>query len=460
LSRLLQSFAATLLLAASFLLTPRAHASETPAEHAANVYAAQQLETHPAYSNLPDFSLPAAKLVEAQHLEQAAVRTRFVGIAWDLLQFVLILWLGIAAWIRDRALHAGASLRSRGARFRAFWLECLVFTVLLNALLLVLNAPLGIYRHWLVRSYGLSVQGWHGWLADQAKSAGLGLLGALFAFALIEFLLRSLRRTWWLALWGIVAPLFLVLVYIYPLVIDPMFNKFEPLARTQPELVARLEQVVQKGHMDIPPERMFLMKASAKVTTMNAYVTGFGGSKRVVVWDTSLKHGTPDEVLFIFGHESGHYVLGHVRQGMLESFAGMFFAFALAHLAACALLRRFGARWHIPSLQDWGALVVLLFVLAVFETISEPIVNAFSRAKEHAADVYGQEAIHGLVTNPQAVAQGSFDTMGENSLDVPNMPLYLEYWFGSHPQIGRRAAFAHAYDPWAPGMQPKYFPQQ
>ena len=118
--------------------------------------------------------------------------------------------------------------------------------------------------------------------------------------------------------------------------IDPLFNKFEPLQKTNPELVARLEQVVEKGHMNIPPERMYLMKASEKVSTMNAYVTGFGNSKRVVVWDTSLQKGTPDEVLFIFGHESGHYVLNHIEMEFFLDLRGIC-SFALSRLPLCAV---------------------------------------------------------------------------------------------------------------------------
>ena len=79
---------------------------------------------------------------------------------------------------------------------------------------------------------------------------------------------------------------------------------------------------------------------------------------------------------------------------------------------------------------------------------------------EHAADVYGQEAIHGLVADPQATAKGAFDVLGTTSFSDPNPSPFYEFWTYSHPSIGRRAAFAKAYDPWAPGMEPKYFPKE
>jgi Zn-dependent protease with chaperone function len=120
-------------------------------------------------------------------------------------------------------------------------------------------------------------------------------------------------------------------------------------------------------------------------------------------------------------------------------------------------IEKFGERWGVSSQNDWAALAVLLLAFSVFSMLLEPVQNAYSRHDEHAADVYGQEAIHGLVADPQTTAVGAFDALGQTSFDDPNpSPLY-ELWTYSHPSIGRRAAFARAYDPWAQGFEPKYF---
>ncbi len=440
-------------------ISPAAQASETAAEHAANVYAVQQLAAAPAHGNLPDYALPPDKLAKAQHLETIRTAMDFGGTAWSLLQFILLLWLGVIAWMRNRALASSAALRAENKTKRAFWLECLVFTCLYNLLSTLLDLPLSLYHQHLARSYGLSVQSWGGWWIDFAKSFALGLLGGFLLFALLMWLIRKLPRSWWLVGWAVVTPLLLFFIYLSPYVLDPLFNKFEPLQQSHPELVTRLEQVVAKGHMDIPPERMFLMKASAKVTTLNAYVTGFGSSKRVVVWDTSLQKGTPDQVLFIFGHESGHYVLGHVMRGVLLLIVGLLLSFFVGYILVRWSLRRFGGAWAIPSEADWGTLVVLFFAFALLSAVAQPLANTLSRTQEHAADVYGQEAIHGLVGNPQEVARSAFELLGANSFVVPNPNLFLEFWTDSHPAIGRRAAFAHAYDPWTADVAPKYFPK-
>jgi Zn-dependent protease with chaperone function len=304
--------------------------------------------------------------------------------------------------------------------------------------------------------YGLSVQSWASWFGDQGKSFLLAwIIGGLIVM-LLFWVIRKLPRRWWLAFWVCMIPIVILGVFAGPY-IEPIFNHYEPLMKSNPELVARLEQVAQRGHMNIPPDRMFLMKASAKTTTLNADVEGFGHSKRVVVWDTSITSATPDEILFIFGHESGHYVLGHITRSLLVTFAGLFILLYLGFLLVRWAVARFGASWRIPSQEDWAALAVLLLIFSVFSLVLEPLSSSFSRSHEHAADVYGQEAIHGIVANPQQAVKGAFDVLGETALEDPNPNPFVEFWTFDHPASGRRAAFGAAYDPWAEGMQPKYF---
>jgi STE24 endopeptidase len=337
------------------------------------------------------------------------------------------------------------------------WVEGYVFFALMLLSGFLLNLPVGLYRHHLGVQYGLSVQHWGSWFWDQAKGPLLGILLGGMGVMLLFWVIRKFPRTWWLVFWGLTIPLTLGIIFATPYVIDPLFNKFEPLQKTNPALVEQLERVVARGNMNIPPERMFLMKASEKVTTMNAYVTGFGASKRVVVWDTSLQKATPDEVLFVFGHESGHYVLNHIVTGVLFSEIVLLIVIYLGFRFIQWALVRFGPRWRIPSQNDWGALAVLMLALSLFGVPLEPVQNAFSRSHEHAADVYGQEAVHGIVADPMQAAKGAFQVLGENSLDEPNTPPFVEFWTDGHPAIGRRAGFAAHYDPWAPGAEPKYF---
>ena len=129
-------------------------------------------------------------------------------------------------------------------------------------------------------------------------------------------MLRRSPRRWWFYFWLATIPSVVFFIFIAPVWIEPLFNKFEPLTDHHADLVAQIERVVQRAGMQIPPQRMFEMKASEKTTELNAYVTGFGATKRVVVWDTTMEHMTTPQTLFVFGHEMGHYVLRPHSQGI------------------------------------------------------------------------------------------------------------------------------------------------
>ncbi len=431
-----------LTLALALLFTVTAHA-ETNAERIANTYAAREMAAAPPHGNLPDYSLPPAKLAQARHLSSLRVTLGLGGRLWSILQLILLLATGAVALMRDAALRIT----------RRRWIQAYLFVFFLLLALAVLNLPLQVYGHHLSLSYGFSIQRWPGWFADLARSFAIEWSSAWIAL-LLFWVIRRFPKRWWLVFWVATIPIALGSVFCAPIVLDPLFNKFEPLALHHPELVAQLE------HMGVPANRQFLMKASAKVTTPNAYVTGLGPSKRIVVWDTSLAPGqatVSPEVLWMVGHECGHYVLNHVLTGTLLTIAGLLPMLYLGYLFLNAVIARFGARLRIPSQSDWGALAILLLAFSLLDAVSGPISNTISRHIEHNADIYGQEAIHGLVPDPQSAVQSANDTDGARTLDAPNPSPLVELWLYDHPATGRRAAFGKAYNPWAPGMEPKYF---
>ena len=246
--------------------------------------------------------------------------------------------------------------------------------------------------------------------------------------------------------------------FVSPVLVDPLFNKFEPFDNTIPRWWMQLEKVVTRSGVSLPPDRMFFMRASQKVTSMNAYVTGFGPSKRLVLWDTTIAAATPDEFAGIFGHELGHYALHHIVLGLLFSAVLLLVGFFVGQRAdRGGFSQRMAHAWRIRSQNDWACLAVLVLVLNMLNFFSEPIENGFSRSIEHAADVYGQEAIHGIVADPQTTTQQGFQRLGETSLDDPTPHPFIDFWIDGHPSTASRAAFAMAYDPWTAGQHPKYF---
>jgi len=371
---------------------------------------------------------------------------------------VILFWILLASGMAARLAKA-ISGRTGNSGWRA-GVRALIFSaILLTLLFLVVDLTTDAIGHAFSLHYGISIEPWPAWLLDQAKTLGLTVCLEAPAITLAYGLMRwrwSRKRYWlWFALASV--PVVLLGTFLLPSVIDPLFNHFEPLSQSHPALVEQLERVVARTGTSIPPQRMFLMKASEKTTGLNAYVTGIGASKRIVVWDTTADRMPTDEILFTFAHESGHYVLNHIPQGLAFGCVGIFAFFWASAKLADLLLRHFGAQWQVTELASLPGLAVLLLAVSVLQIAAEPIGNAFSRHIEHEADVYGQEAIHGLVADPQKTAIASFNRLGEAYLDDPNPNALIVFWTYGHPSTQDRAVFAEHYDPWAPGQTPRFF---
>lgn len=363
--------------------------------------------------------------------------------------------LALALLVRLRAGAGIARLADRVSARR--WIQGLVAVPLWLLMLSALGIPASILGHRVSLRFGLSIENWPAWWLDWLKSTALTLLLGILVLGVLYALIRHFPRRWWIWFWVFTVVAELLLTFAAPLVIDPLFNHFTPLAQTDPALVDRLEKVAARGGLNIPPGRIFLMDASRRVTGANAYVTGLGASKRIVVWDTTLKIESPNEILFTYGHEQGHYVLHHVAKGLAWSAVVIFVFYWIAFRLMNGLVRTRGTQWGIDAVGGWSSLGLLLLLATTLNFFAEPIANAISRHIEHQADVYGQEVIHGLVPDAQAATVSSFCSDALVWLDDPSPNRFVEFWTYSHPSTEERARFAAQYDPWLPGRQPKYF---
>ena len=407
---------------------------------AALAVAASSAQKVESYTLTPDQLRRAIEYARARHI------LYFAGTAWGMAVLALVLALHLGPRFRDWA-EAATPKRI---------LQAYLFAPLLLLTIDVLELPVSMYGHRLSVVYDQSIQPWGSWFWDWTKGELLefALAGALL-WVLYAVIRRS-RRRWWFWFWVATLPMIVFLMFIEPLVIEPMFFDFTPLAGKQPALVAQIEKVVARGGLTIPPDRMFEMNASSKLKSVNAYVAGIGASKRVVVWDTTIQKMTMPETLFVFGHEMGHYVLGHIWLGMALAAAGILVSLFLAYHGMNWALARWGGRWGIRGLDDWASLPVLLLAVSILGFFGQPISNYFSRVMEHDADIYGLEVIHGIVPDSSQAAARGFQKLGEISLDDPAPSPFIEFWLYDHPSIRDRVRFAAEYDPWAKGKRPRY----
>ena len=179
--------------------------------------------------------------------------------------------------------------------------------------------PADGYIHQVSTQYGLSIQSWQAWIWDWTKEQWFTLVGATIFVWLLYTIMRKSPRRWWLYFWLASLPIVVFLVFIFPFVVDPAFSKFEPLAQKDPKLATSLSELARRAGEEIPTARIFWMQAGDKTTTLNAYVTGLGASKRIVVWDTTMQKLNTPQIVFVAGHEIGHYALHHVVKGLFLS---------------------------------------------------------------------------------------------------------------------------------------------
>jgi STE24 endopeptidase len=424
-------------LAVVWLMVPPLAAQPTPSPAPGSSAAADAIT---------EYRLPPDTLARSEALYRTGIIMLVVGTVYGFGLLAALIGLRVAPRYRD--------LAERVSRRRV--VQALVFVPLIVLTLDLLSLPLTMYGHHLQVQYGLSVQSWASWFWDWTKGELIGLVFAtLLVWGLYAFLRKSPTR-WWLYGWLASIPVVLLLLLIGPILIAPLFNTFSPLEAKQPALVPELEKVIARGGLSVERSRMFEMQASEKVTTYNAYVTGIGASKRVVVWDNTSRDLTVPETLFVFGHEMGHYVLHHVWLSVGLAIVALLLQLYLAYRLIGGVLARYGARWGIRDLGDWASFPVLLVLLSLFSLVGQPLAAAFSRYLEHQADIYGLEAVHGLVPDSSQAAAHAFQKLGEKALVYPAPhPLYV-LWAFSHPPVNERLRFAAAYRPWDTGQPTRY----
>jgi STE24 endopeptidase len=377
--------------------------------------------------------------------EQAVRYYRSGNVIWVVQQILgialpaLLLLSGLSAWLRTRASQMGHG---------HFYPTLVVYLVLLSVLLSLVELPLSYYVEFVrEHAYGLSTQRFSKWAGDRLKGFALGIVvGALVLWIPYLLLARSPDR-WWLWSGLLSLPFFALTLLVAPIWIAPLFNKFGPMKDKALEAEV-LDVASQAG---VEGARVFQVDKSVDTSKVNAYVTGVGRTKRIVLWDTLLARLSPRQIRFVVGHELGHYVLGHVWISMLLSSALTLVGLFGAHRLAGMVLAQLGTQMGFHQLSDVASLPLLMLVLSLFSLTITPALLAFSRYHEREADRFGLELTH----DNHAAASG-FVALQQQNLAVPRPGLLYTIFRASHPPIGPRVDFINGYRPWAHGQPGRY----
>jgi Zn-dependent protease with chaperone function len=401
----------------------------------------QQAEAH--YLLTPEKRAKATAYSRAQYL------LYFVSFALSVAIYILLWRIGFAVFLRRWV---------RRVSTRRF-VQCALFAPLFVAAVRVLEFPLNYYWDFaLEHRYGLATQGFGSWIADWAKELGLAALAGIILVWIFYSLVRWSPRRWWLYFWFASIPLTLALMLIEPYVIEPLFYRFTPLEKTQPVLSDRIEEMLARGGLTIPRSRIFEMNASTKTNIVNAYVSGLGASKRVVVWDTTLNKLNSDETLLVLGHEAGHYVLHHIPKEFALDEMLFLVLFYVGFVVLNRIVERMGVRSGVEGAGDLASLPLVLLVLTVLVFVASPAINGISRHYEHQADQFGLEVAYGIVADPNSADVQAFQVLGEEDLEDPDPDPFIRFWLYTHPPLEERIRFAASYRPWAEGKPLELLP--
>ena len=357
---------------------------------------------------------------------------------WGLAIPALFLFTGFSARIRTWAQALG----------RKWFFVVGLYFALFSLITYVIDLPLAYYQGFVRQhAYGLSNQTFAKWLSDSLTGLAVGIvIGVLFLWVPYLLLKRSPRR-WWLYTGLLMIPFLILMILVQPIWIDPLFNKFGPMK--DKALEAGILALAERS--GIEGGRVYEVAKSEDTKVLNAYVTGFGNTKRIVLWDTTIAKLDEQELLFVMGHEMGHYVLGHVWKLILFFSAVIMATLFAIHKTAGWLIGKYQHRFGFSELSDVASLPLILLLFSAYLFVITPGVLAFTRYHEHESDRFGLE----ILRNNHAAATAFVKLQTEN-LGVPRPHWLVRLWQASHPTLGERIDFCNAYRPWARGEPLRY----
>jgi STE24 endopeptidase len=348
---------------------------------------------------------------------------RWLGIADFAIGFLFLIVLlvtGGSAWLRDQAYRLG---------FQNYSLSLFMYLLLLLAISKALGIGLDYYGFSLERRFKLSTQRFRSWAWDEVKGFLVGLVLGGVLVEVLYFTIRQWPQHWWMLAWALFMGLFIILAQLAPVVLFPIFYKFEPLDNE--DLRRRLVVLCQRAGTRV--RGVYRWKLSEKSKKANAALTGLGATRRIILADTLLDNYTADEIEAVLAHELGHHVHRHILKSIFVQAAITLFGFWAANWTL-----HYAVDQHMfEELSDFANLPLLALVSVALSFVLMPALNGYSRFNERQADRYAFESIASV--EPFI---SSMNKLAEQNLAERTPSKWVEWFFHSHPAISRRLAAA------------------
>ena len=344
---------------------------------------------------------------------------RWLGIADFVIGFVFLIVLLVTRWsdsLRDHAYQWG---------FQSYTLSLFIYLLLLLLISKALGIGLDYYGFRLEQRYQLSNQKVGSWIWDEVKGFLVGLVMGGIVVELLYFTIRQWPQHWWLLAWALFMGLFILLAQLAPVVLFPIFYKFEPLE--DEDLRRRLVMLSERAGTRV--RGVYRWKLSEKSKKANAALTGLGNTRRIILADTLLDNYSPEEIEAVLAHELGHHVHKHILKSIFVQ-AGI----TLLGFWAANWVLHYAVDQHMfEQLSDFANLPLLVLVSVVLSFLLMPAMNAYSRFNERQADRYAFES-----TETVEPFISSMNKLAEQNLAERTPSKWVEWFFHSHPSISRR----------------------
>ncbi len=352
---------------------------------------------------------------------------RWLGVADFALSLIFVLVLLVTGWngtLRDLAMHGA---------YEHYTLAVFLYVLMLMLIGKVLGLGLEYYGFRVEHRYNLSNQKLRGWLWDEAKGFLVGLALASIVVELLYFIIREFPQNWWLIAWAAFLGLFVLMAQLAPVVLFPIFYKFEPLDNA--ELKSRLVGLSERAGTRI--RGVYKWNLSEKSKKANAALTGLGSTRRIILADTLLEQYSADEIEAVLAHELGHHVHRHILKSIAVQAGVTLVGFWAANWALHYAVER--THWFV-TVSDFANLPLLVLVSTLLSFVLLPALNAYSRYNERQADRYAFQSIASV--EPFI---SSMNKLADQNLAERSPARWVEWFFQSHPAIARRVAAAEAW---------------